>query len=90
MFLDWGIEQANTEQVPIGLGASQMGQGLYLKKGFRLYKTVDIEGFFVQPVLLYEPEGIKGRWVKKEEPWRVIEEKIQKSERDEVVDAAPA
>lgn len=76
MLIAWGKERATEDGVPIGLSSSMEGQGLYLKEGFRLYKTVKIEGFPIGevPVLLWEPPGLEGQWGSEKDKKIIVEE----------------
>lgn len=40
MLVDWGIEKAGEEGVPLGLESSPVGRGLYEQRGFRFYGVI--------------------------------------------------
>ncbi|KAL1959450.1 hypothetical protein VTO42DRAFT_1895 [Malbranchea cinnamomea] len=59
LLLQWAIEQATEERVPIGLEASSIGEKLYEKMGFRSFKWIEFEkGSTKKPVMLWEPEAL--------------------------------
>ena len=62
MLITWGQEQARRENVCIGLTASVVGQGVYRKKGFRMYGVLPWPGFIDLPMMVWEPEGKEGAW----------------------------
>ena len=62
MLIAWGQEQARTENVCVGLTASVVGQGVYRKKGFRMYGELPWPGFIDVPMMIWEPEGKEGAW----------------------------
>ena len=62
MLIAWGQEQARRENVCVGLTASKVGQGVYRKKGFRMYGELPWPGFIDVPLMIWEPEGKKGAW----------------------------
>lgn len=67
MLVRHGIGLSESESLPITLEATENGRGLYEKFGFRQFTTVQLgveEGKVVQvPVMLWEPERCKGRWL---------------------------
>lgn len=62
MLIAWGQEQARREGICVGLTASIVGQGVYLKKGFRMYGVIPCPGFMDVPMMVWEPEGKEGSW----------------------------
>ncbi|KAI9810760.1 MAG: hypothetical protein M1827_006098 [Pycnora praestabilis] len=61
--LDWGLDIATKEDVPVALLASPKGQGLYLKNGFRIVGYNEWAADNIkEPVMLWEPKGLKGAW----------------------------
>ena len=62
MLIAWGQEQARRENVCVGLTASIVGQGVYRKKGFRMYGVLPWPGFIDVPMMIWEPEGKEGAW----------------------------
>lgn len=57
MLLQWGIDQASAESVPIGLEATPEGLKLYERKGFKTVRWVEFNGFR-SPVMIREPQGL--------------------------------
>lgn len=73
MLIDWGKEQAQIEQCPIGLESSVAARPMYLKNGFRKYGKLNIKDFPIDdvPVYIWEPRDMEGKWgMKKEEEAR--------------------
>ena len=64
--LEWGKEQASKEACPIGLSSSRMAEAVYIKKGFRRYGRMLVNGAIEVPVMIWEPEGMEGKWGTKE------------------------
>ena len=62
MLIAWGQEQARRENVCVGLNASVVGQGVYRKKGFRMYGVIPWPDFIDVPMMIWEPEGKEGAW----------------------------
>ena len=62
MLIAWGQEQARREGVCVGLTASIVGQGVYLKMGFRMYGVIPCPGFRDMPMMVWEPDGKEGAW----------------------------
>ena len=60
--LEWGKEQASREGCPIGLSSSQVAEAVYLKRGFRRYARMLVNGVIEVPVMIWEPEGMEGKW----------------------------
>ena len=60
--LEWGKEQASREACPIGLSSSRMAEAVYVKKGFRRYCRMLVNGVIEVPVMIWEPEGMEGKW----------------------------
>ncbi|KAI9730191.1 MAG: hypothetical protein M1834_005955 [Cirrosporium novae-zelandiae] len=62
--LQWGLEQAQKEGVPVTLHASPIGACLYRRRGFRLYgNEPPIDGvYFEGYCFIWEPKGMEGRW----------------------------
>ena len=84
--VDWGLRVARREGVPCSLEASHAGRGLYAKKGFRRYGWVDVVPGIDGPTLLWEPEGMEGRWGVRE--GRSLGQKGEEEETKKTVEAA--
>ena len=66
LLMQWGKNKAREEGVPVGLTASPMGEGLYKREGFREVYRVDGSEAGIVPVMMWEPEEMRGRWLKEE------------------------
>jgi len=69
MLINWGKEQAEREQCPIGLESSLAARPTYLKNGFRKYGNMYIKDFPLDdvPIFIWEPKGMEGKWGMEEE-----------------------
>lgn len=63
LLVQWGIDQADAERVPVGLESSVKGRMLYEKLGFRTFKTVDGFEGVETAMMVWEPA------VGEEESW---------------------
>ncbi|KAF2756871.1 acyl-CoA N-acyltransferase [Pseudovirgaria hyperparasitica] len=63
--LDWGMETARDEGVPVTLEAAPTAKKLYWKAGFKTFEVLNVEGVELQPAhaMLWEPEGKQGEWL---------------------------
>lgn len=55
--LDWGIERANAENVPIALEATLYGEHLYRRAGFFDYDRVDLTSTIGMPSMVFPAPG---------------------------------
>lgn len=62
--IQWGQEQAQKEECPIGLESSMAARSTYLRNGFRKYGNLHINGFPIEdcPIFIWEPKGMERRW----------------------------
>lgn len=54
--MEWGIEQAVKEKVPIALEASEVGLSLYRKIGFKVVDMLKLDAGIQLPVMLWTPQ----------------------------------
>jgi hypothetical protein len=63
-----GIEHCQQENVPVALEASVVGRRLYQKLGFQTIQRTRlaerVEGLQGGVAMLWEPDPLKGRWIK--------------------------
>ena len=79
LMLNWGINQATAENVPVFVKSSPNGVSLYEKAGFRSFEkihfdTIDLGEPGMQ-CLVWEPPALQGRWFDR------AKEASQKSDR---------
>ena len=65
MLIRWGIERAKEEGVIVGLSASPMGTGMYLREGFREIDFFDAGEALGVPVMVWDGSDERERVVKK-------------------------
>lgn len=59
MLLQWGLERAQEENVPVGLDSTEVGEILYRKVGFEKIGTFEmLEEGITFPILLWRPEAV--------------------------------
>jgi ribosomal protein S18 acetylase RimI-like enzyme len=63
MLLNYGLEIAALEQVPVTLEASVTGRFLYTKTGFQIIERSRITGDLEGVAMLWEGDALKGRWL---------------------------
>ncbi|KAI9660536.1 MAG: hypothetical protein M1821_009887 [Bathelium mastoideum] len=65
LLLDWGLQRAREEGVPVLLEATPQGVPLYEKAGFKRVLAVRARQFpsFVSTNMIWEPEGREGDWL---------------------------
>ena len=68
--LNWGQDLGRRHTLPVVLQSSPMAYSLYLKQGFQTYMVAHAAVMDV-PVLLWEPEQIKGKWLEEAEHGKV-------------------
>jgi ribosomal protein S18 acetylase RimI-like enzyme len=57
MLLDWGVERANSENVPVLLESTAYGEGLYRKAGFLDFDRVELTESIGMPAMILPPPG---------------------------------
>lgn len=77
--LNWGLEHARRENIPVGTEASAEGEQLYVKHGFKVVSAMEWSEGHSSPVMIWEPEG--GSWV--ELARAAAEEEGEEDEEDE-------
>jgi GNAT superfamily N-acetyltransferase len=52
--VQWGLDRANEERIPVGLDASRQGLALYEDMGFRTVAMVEVVPGLEVPAMLWE------------------------------------
>lgn len=66
--VEQGLSMAREGGLPMVLEATVAGKGLYVKLGFKQIRKLEIEGLRDGIVtMLWEPEGLRGRWLGEEQ-----------------------
>lgn len=55
--VEWGLQQARQEQVPVGLEASLKGSGLYKRLGFRTVNRMELLPGLTVEAMLWQDTG---------------------------------
>ena len=68
--IQWGLEQGQKEHVPVVVSSSPRGIGAYEKKGFRRFKRLNFDQYFISPEpgiwkLVWEPKARAGNWLER-------------------------
>lgn len=61
--MQWGVQQAENERVPICLEATASGRGLYEQFGIQVVRVVKVDGMTF-PIMVWDPPGLS-----EEESW---------------------
>jgi hypothetical protein len=56
--VQWGLQQARQDNLPVGLEASVMGLGLYKTLGFRTVNKMELMPGIMIRVMLYDKESL--------------------------------
>jgi ribosomal protein S18 acetylase RimI-like enzyme len=63
MLVEYGQKIAGDEGLPMTLGGSDVGKGLYLKRGFKIVGEREYSKGVSDVLMVWEPEGLEGRWL---------------------------
>ncbi|KAF1986776.1 acyl-CoA N-acyltransferase [Aulographum hederae CBS 113979] len=72
----WGVETARQEHLPVTLEASRVGRKVYEKIGFRVFGTCVVSEGLDSVAMLWEPEELKGRWLKEDQEVKMESNKV--------------
>jgi ribosomal protein S18 acetylase RimI-like enzyme len=61
--MNWGLEVASKEMLPVTLEASDMGKLLYSSLGFQIVARSRVNDNLEGVAMMWEPDVAKGRWL---------------------------
>ncbi|KAF2759349.1 acyl-CoA N-acyltransferase [Pseudovirgaria hyperparasitica] len=83
--LEWGMQTAERESVPVVLESAPPARALYERAGLKVFEEIEVEGIEPGYAMLWEPDRIKGTWLTMDDKGNTVlrGQKLKAQEREE-------